>query len=82
MDGSVRVFESGAIMLYLVQKHPDAGLYSQVGLQSRVPGLFFCQRATACRGWCPSPLTECPVVLNSYMLLFERCAVCFCATML
>ena len=33
MDGDVRVFESGAIMLYLVQKHPDAGLYSEVGLQ-------------------------------------------------
>ena len=26
----MRVFESGAIMLYLAQKHPEAGLYSQV----------------------------------------------------
>ncbi|KAK9831857.1 hypothetical protein WJX81_002485 [Elliptochloris bilobata] len=29
LDGDVRVFESGAIMLYLVQKHPETGLYSQ-----------------------------------------------------
>lgn len=34
LDGDVRVFESGAIMLYLAQKHPQAGLYSQVSTMS------------------------------------------------
>ena len=40
----MRVFESGAIMLYLAQKHPEAGLYSQVlvyCLSMSAPGQFY-----------------------------------------
>ena len=40
LDGDVRVFESGAIMLYLAQKHPEAGLYWQVRVLATVPALL------------------------------------------
>ena len=46
LDGDVRVFESGAIMIYLAQKHPEAGLYSQV------PVLTQSQRLVRDCGWC------------------------------
>lgn len=79
MDGSVRVFESGAIMLYLAQKHPDAGLYSEVGLYTRAPVLFHCQRATVC---CKSVFTRphwmpsCPVQVHAAIQSVRSMLLC------
>lgn len=71
MDGSVRVFESGAIMLHLAQKHPEAGLYSEVGVHSRVPVVFhsYVQQSL-------QYIVKC-LVLFACMLLFELCVVRF-----